>query len=80
MVTPSGAAILPGGIDEKSPIHYWHCLLLPMELCLVALPLVARKMEGESVGFILSQVTRQLAYWTWRRSIRKTPDLIFLHL
>jgi hypothetical protein len=46
MTTPSGAAILHGGINEKSHIHYWHCLLVPMELCLVALPMVARKMSS----------------------------------
>jgi hypothetical protein len=56
MVTLSGVAILPEGIDEKSPIYYWHCLLLPMELCLVALPMVARKVEDDFVWSILGQV------------------------
>jgi hypothetical protein len=29
MATPSGAAILPRGIDERSPIQFWHCPLPP---------------------------------------------------
>jgi hypothetical protein len=49
------------------------------EVRLVA-SIIARKMEGESAGFIPGQVIQHLAYWTQRRSICKIPGLIFFHL
>jgi hypothetical protein len=40
-------------LDDIRSFHYWHCLLLPIEPCMVDIPMAARKVEGEFVGSVL---------------------------